>query len=143
MEGEVGDALRPGRSQQPEVVRSVDRPGDGRRQRPDREAKELSTGTDGVLGSEDAGGEKRRRPKGSQGRSNRMQRADGDAGFTCGEPGPDPATEQRDRDAGRDAQAVPRTGHTLTSEEPEKFNAALDEFFAEAERGRWLAHKPK
>jgi pimeloyl-ACP methyl ester carboxylesterase len=38
---------------------------------------------------------------------------------------------------------VPRTGHTLTSEEPEKFNSALAEFFAEAERGRWLAHKPK
>ena len=37
---------------------------------------------------------------------------------------------------------VPRTGHTLTSEEPEKFNAALEEFFAEAERGRWLSHKP-
>jgi pimeloyl-ACP methyl ester carboxylesterase len=37
---------------------------------------------------------------------------------------------------------VPRTGHTITSEEPEKFNAALDEFFAEAERGRWLSHKP-
>jgi pimeloyl-ACP methyl ester carboxylesterase len=38
---------------------------------------------------------------------------------------------------------VPRTGHTLTSEEPEKFNAALEEFFAESERGSWLAHKPK
>jgi pimeloyl-ACP methyl ester carboxylesterase len=38
---------------------------------------------------------------------------------------------------------VPRTGHTITSEEPEKFNAALDEFFAEAERGRWLSHKPQ
>jgi pimeloyl-ACP methyl ester carboxylesterase len=37
---------------------------------------------------------------------------------------------------------VPRTGHTLTSEGPEKFNAALDEFFAEAERGTWLSHKP-
>src|SRR5262245_46229180 len=37
---------------------------------------------------------------------------------------------------------VPRTGHTLTSEEPEKFNAALAEFFAEAERGTWIAHKP-
>jgi len=37
---------------------------------------------------------------------------------------------------------VPRTGHTITSEEPEKFNAALDEFFAETERGRWLSHKP-
>jgi pimeloyl-ACP methyl ester carboxylesterase len=38
---------------------------------------------------------------------------------------------------------VPRTGHTLTSEEPEKFNAALDEFFAEAERDTWLSHKPR
>src|SRR5882757_7392505 len=38
---------------------------------------------------------------------------------------------------------IPRTGHTLTSEEPEKFNAALAEFFADAERGSWLAHKPK
>ena len=37
---------------------------------------------------------------------------------------------------------VPRTGHTLTSEEPEKFNTALAEFFAEAERGTWLSHKP-
>ena len=36
----------------------------------------------------------------------------------------------------------PRTGHTLTSEEPEKFNGALAEFFADAEAGRWLAHKP-
>src|SRR4029079_6797466 len=38
---------------------------------------------------------------------------------------------------------VPRTGHTITSEEPEKFNAALEEFFAESERGAWLSHKPK
>jgi pimeloyl-ACP methyl ester carboxylesterase len=38
---------------------------------------------------------------------------------------------------------VPRTGHTLTSEEPDKFNAALAEFFAEAERGTWLSHKPR
>ena len=37
---------------------------------------------------------------------------------------------------------VPRTGHTLTSEEPDKFNAALAELFADAEAGRWLAHKP-
>jgi pimeloyl-ACP methyl ester carboxylesterase len=37
---------------------------------------------------------------------------------------------------------VPRTGHTITSEEPDKFNAALAELFADAERGRWLAHKP-
>jgi pimeloyl-ACP methyl ester carboxylesterase len=38
---------------------------------------------------------------------------------------------------------VPRTGHTLTSEEPEKFNAALAEFFADTERGTWLSHKPR
>lgn len=37
---------------------------------------------------------------------------------------------------------VPRTGHTVTSEEPDKFNAALAELFAESEGGRWLAHKP-
>ncbi|MBV9260340.1 MAG: alpha/beta hydrolase [Pseudolabrys sp.] len=37
---------------------------------------------------------------------------------------------------------IPRTGHTVTSEEPEKFNAALEEFFAETERGRWGSHKP-
>ena len=37
---------------------------------------------------------------------------------------------------------VPRTGHTVTSEEPGKFNAALEELFADAERGRWLSHKP-
>lgn len=36
---------------------------------------------------------------------------------------------------------VPRTGHTITSEEPDKFNAALAELFADAECGRWLAHK--
>lgn len=37
---------------------------------------------------------------------------------------------------------VPRTGHTITSEEPDKFNTAIAELFADAERGRWLAHKP-
>ena len=37
---------------------------------------------------------------------------------------------------------VPRTGHTLTSEEPDEFNAALAELFADAEAGCWLAHKP-
>lgn len=37
---------------------------------------------------------------------------------------------------------VPRTGHTITSEEPDKFNAAIAELFADAERGRWLAHQP-
>jgi pimeloyl-ACP methyl ester carboxylesterase len=38
---------------------------------------------------------------------------------------------------------IPRSGHTITSEEPEKFNAALEELFAAAEAGRWLAHKPQ
>jgi len=37
---------------------------------------------------------------------------------------------------------VPRSGHTITSEEPAAVNAALAELFAAAESGRWLAHKP-
>jgi len=37
---------------------------------------------------------------------------------------------------------IPRTGHTITSEEPGKVNAALAELFAAAEAGCWLAHKP-
>ena len=37
---------------------------------------------------------------------------------------------------------VPRSGHTLTSEEPAAVNEALAELFAAAEAGRWLAHKP-
>jgi pimeloyl-ACP methyl ester carboxylesterase len=36
---------------------------------------------------------------------------------------------------------VPRTGHTITSEEPAVFNAALADFIASAEAGRWLVHK--
>ncbi len=35
-----------------------------------------------------------------------------------------------------------RSGHTITSEEPAAFNAALADLFAAAESGRWLAHKP-
>jgi pimeloyl-ACP methyl ester carboxylesterase len=37
---------------------------------------------------------------------------------------------------------IPRTGHTITSEEPAVVNAALAELFAAAEAGRWLAHRP-
>ncbi len=37
---------------------------------------------------------------------------------------------------------VPRTGHTITSEEPDVVNTALAELFAAAEACRWLAHKP-
>ena len=37
---------------------------------------------------------------------------------------------------------VPRSGHTITSEEPAAFNAAVSDLIASAEAGRWLAHKP-
>jgi pimeloyl-ACP methyl ester carboxylesterase len=37
---------------------------------------------------------------------------------------------------------IPRSGHTITSEEPEAVNDALEELFAAAEAGRWLAHRP-
>jgi pimeloyl-ACP methyl ester carboxylesterase len=36
---------------------------------------------------------------------------------------------------------LPRTGHTITSEEPAAFNAAVAELFCAAEAGHWLAHK--
>jgi pimeloyl-ACP methyl ester carboxylesterase len=36
---------------------------------------------------------------------------------------------------------IPRSGHTITSEEPAAFNAAIADLFAAAEAGRWLAHK--
>ena len=38
---------------------------------------------------------------------------------------------------------IPRSGHTITSEEPAAFNAACADLFAAAEAGRWMAHKPK
>lgn len=37
---------------------------------------------------------------------------------------------------------LPRAGHTITSEEPAAFNAALAELFAAAESGRWMSHIP-
>ena len=37
---------------------------------------------------------------------------------------------------------IPRSGHTITSEEPAAFNTAVAELFAAAESGRWLAHRP-
>jgi len=37
---------------------------------------------------------------------------------------------------------IPRSGHTITSEEPITVNAALAELFSSAEAGRWLAHRP-
>ena len=37
---------------------------------------------------------------------------------------------------------IPRSGHTITSEEPDAVNAALAELFAAAENGLWLAHRP-
>ena len=46
------------------------------------------------------------------------------------------------REANARALAViPRSGHTITSEEPAAFNNALAELFAAAESGRWLAHQ--
>lgn len=36
---------------------------------------------------------------------------------------------------------IPRSGHTITSEEPAAVNAALAELFAAAQSGRWLAHR--
>jgi len=37
---------------------------------------------------------------------------------------------------------VPRASHTITSEEPAIFNAAVAELFAASESGTWLAHRP-
>jgi pimeloyl-ACP methyl ester carboxylesterase len=37
---------------------------------------------------------------------------------------------------------VPRSGHTITSEEPAMFNAAVAELIAAAEAGRWMSHRP-
>ncbi len=36
---------------------------------------------------------------------------------------------------------IPRSGHTITSEEPAAFNTAVGDLIANAEAGRWLAHK--
>jgi pimeloyl-ACP methyl ester carboxylesterase len=36
---------------------------------------------------------------------------------------------------------LPRAGHTINSEEPAKFNAALLEFFGAVESRRWMAHR--
>lgn len=37
---------------------------------------------------------------------------------------------------------VPRSGHTITSEEPAVFNAALADLFTAVEAGRWMSHRP-
>jgi pimeloyl-ACP methyl ester carboxylesterase len=37
---------------------------------------------------------------------------------------------------------IPRSGHTITSEEPAAFNATVADLFANAEAGRWMSHKP-
>lgn len=36
---------------------------------------------------------------------------------------------------------IPRSGHTITSEEPAAFNAAVADLIANTEVGRWMAHK--
>ena len=38
---------------------------------------------------------------------------------------------------------LPRSGHTITSEEPAAFNAALADLFAAAQAGSWMSHRPK
>jgi pimeloyl-ACP methyl ester carboxylesterase len=38
---------------------------------------------------------------------------------------------------------VPRAGHTITSEEPAVFNAALAELFAAVETGWWMSHRAR
>jgi len=37
---------------------------------------------------------------------------------------------------------IPRSGHTITSEEPAAFNAAVSDLIANAEAGRWMSHRP-
>jgi len=37
---------------------------------------------------------------------------------------------------------IPRSGHTITTEEPAAFNAAVGDLIAAAEAGRWLTHRP-
>ncbi|RDV03749.1 alpha/beta fold hydrolase [Undibacter mobilis] len=36
---------------------------------------------------------------------------------------------------------IPRSGHTITSEEPAAFNAALADLIANAEAGKWMSHR--
>jgi len=36
---------------------------------------------------------------------------------------------------------LPRSGHTITSEEPEAFNRALFEYFGSVDSGRWMTHR--
>lgn len=36
---------------------------------------------------------------------------------------------------------IPRSGHTITSEEPEAFNRALLDLFSAAQANRWMAHR--
>ena len=38
---------------------------------------------------------------------------------------------------------VPRAGHTINSEEPAAFNAAVVDLFSAVEAGRWMAHKAR
>jgi pimeloyl-ACP methyl ester carboxylesterase len=38
---------------------------------------------------------------------------------------------------------LPKTGHLINLEEPAAFNAALAEFFAQVQAGRWLPRDPR
>lgn len=38
---------------------------------------------------------------------------------------------------------LPRTGHTTNLEEPERFNAVVDQFWGDVESGRWMRRDPR
>ena len=38
---------------------------------------------------------------------------------------------------------LPKTGHTINLEEPNAFNSALAEFFAQVEANQWIARDPR
>jgi hypothetical protein len=38
---------------------------------------------------------------------------------------------------------LPKTGHTINLEEPNAFNSALAEFFAQVEADQWSARDPR
>ena len=40
-------------------------------------------------------------------------------------------------------QVLPNSGHTINLEEPAAFNAALADFFAQVEAGRWPTRDPR
>ena len=72
-------------------------------------------------------------------------------------PSPEPGTVLGDEDEpGLDANVflkrtiassglvvLPRTGHAVNLEEPDHFNALVEDFFSTVERGRWMQRDPR